>query len=114
MYMYKNGKKVFESVIVAGHPKTASPVGVFYAWDKVRDTTLVGYNPRREADYETPVKYWVPIDWSGIGIHDASWQNSFGSEQYLVNGSNGCINTPPEVMEDFFNQLEVGMPVVIF
>ena len=114
MYMYKNGEKVFDSVIVAGHPKTASPVGVFYAWDKVRDTTLVGYNPRREADYETPVKYWIPIDWSGIGIHDASWQNSFGSEQYLVNGSNGCINTPPEVMEDFFNQLEVGMPVVIF
>lgn len=114
MYMYKNGKKVFDSVVVGGHPKTASPIGVFYAWDKVRDTTLIGYNPRREADYETPVKYWVPIDWSGIGIHDASWQNSFASEEYLVNGSNGCINTPPEVMEEFFNQVEVGMPVVIF
>lgn len=114
MYVYKNGQKVFESVIVGGHPKTASPIGVFYAWDKVKDTKLIGYNPRRDADYETPVKYWIPIDWEGIGIHDASWQGSFDSQEYLVNGSNGCINTPPEVMEEFFNLVEVGMPVILF
>lgn len=114
MYMYKNGERVFESEIVAGHPKTPSPVGVFYAWDKVEDTVLVGYNPRRDADYETPVKYWIPINWEGIGIHDASWQGSFASDEYLVNGSNGCINTPPAVMDQFFSLMEVGMPVVIF
>ncbi|UJF15944.1 L,D-transpeptidase family protein [Jeotgalibaca sp. MA1X17-3] len=113
IYVYKEGQKVFESVIVGGHPKTASPIGVFYAWNKVKDTTLIGYNPRRDADYETPVKYWIPIDWEGIGIHDASWQGSFGSQEYLVNGSNGCINMPPEVMEQFFNLVEVGMPVIL-
>lgn len=114
MYMYKNGEKVFESPIVAGHPQTPTPVGVFYAWDKVEDTELVGYNPRREADYATPVNYWIPVDWEGIGIHDASWQGSFASDEWRTNGSNGCINTPPGAMAKFFPLLEIGMPVVMF
>lgn len=113
MYLYKNGEKKLETNIVSGHPETASPVGVFYAWNKVEDTFLIGYNPRREADYETPVNYWVPIDWEGIGIHDADWQTSFASKEYLTNGSNGCINTPPGVMDDFFAEIEIGMPVII-
>ena len=114
MYMYKDGKKVFESPIVAGHPETPTPVGVFYAWDKVEDTELVGYNPRRDADYATPVNYWVPVDWEGIGIHDASWQGSFATNEWQTNGSNGCINTPPGAMAKFFPLLEIGMPVVMF
>lgn len=114
MYLYKDGEKRLETNIVSGHPQTASPIGVFYAWDKVEDTFLVGYNPRRAADYETPVDYWVPVNWDGIGIHDASWQVSFASDAYLTEGSNGCINTPPGVMADFFAEIEPGMPVIIF
>lgn len=114
MYLYKEGEKRLETNIVSGHPQTASPIGVFYAWDKVEDTFLVGYNPRRAADYETPVDYWVPVNWDGIGIHDADWQVSFASDAYLTEGSNGCINTPPGVMADFFAEIEPGMPVIIF
>lgn len=114
MYMYKNGEKVFESPIVAGHPQTPTPIGVFYAWDKVEDTELIGYNPRRDADYATPVDYWVPVNWTGIGIHDANWQGSFGSNEWKTDGSNGCINTPPGAMKEFFALLEIGMPVILF
>lgn len=114
MYYYKDGKKVFETPIVSGHQQTPTPIGVFYAWDKVEDTKLVGYNPRREADYATPVEYWVPLNWDGIGIHDANWQASFASNQWVANGSNGCINTPPGAMAELFSMLEVGTPVVLF
>ena len=114
MYMYKDGARVFESPIVSGHTTTPTPVGVFYAWNKEENATLVGYNPRRGNDYAQPVNYWVPVDWNGVGIHDANWQTSFASDQWAANGSNGCINTPPGAMTKFFQLVEVGMPVIMF
>ena len=56
----------------------------------------------------------MPFDDTGQGIHDASWQASFGGDAYLTAGSLGCINTPPDVMAQVFNTVEVGTPVIIF
>lgn len=114
MYMYKNGERVFDTPIVSGHQATPTPVGVFYAWNKEENATLVGYNPRRGNDYAQPVDYWIPVNWDGIGIHDANWQSSFGSDQWATNGSNGCINTPPGAMAKLFGLMEVGTPVIMF
>ena len=63
---------VLETDIVSGHPMTPTPTGVFYIWNKEEDAVLEGYNPRTEKDYESPVEYWMPVDWTGIGIHDSS------------------------------------------
>ena len=30
-----------------------------------------------------------------IGIHDASWRDTFGGTIYKTSGSHGCINVPP-------------------
>ncbi len=114
MYFYKNGERLMETPIVSGHTTTPTPVGVFYAWNKEEDAELVGYNPRRGNEYAQPVNYWIPVDWTGVGIHDAGWQSSFASDQWVNNGSNGCINTPPGAMEKLFSLMEVGTPVVFF
>ncbi|AQS54039.1 L,D-transpeptidase 1 [Jeotgalibaca dankookensis] len=114
MYYYQNGERVFETPIVSGHSQTPTPVGVFMAWNKVEDTDLIGYNPRRGNDYAQPVDYWIPIDWDGVGIHDAAWQASFSPEQWKTNGSNGCINTPPGAMGQLYALIDIGTPVVIF
>ncbi|WP_373768610.1 L,D-transpeptidase family protein, partial [Jeotgalibaca porci] len=114
MYFYKNGERLLETPIVSGHTTTPTPVGVFYAWNKEEDAELVGYNPRRGNEYAQPVNYWIPVDWTGVGIHDAGWQSSFASDQWVNNGSNGCINTPPGAMEKLFSLMEVGTPVVFF
>ncbi|MFS6998622.1 L,D-transpeptidase family protein [Carnobacterium maltaromaticum] len=55
----------------------------------------------RGVDYETPVKYWMPIDWDGVGIHDSNWQPAYGGNLYLTVGSHGCINTPPGVTKNY-------------
>lgn len=114
MYFYKNGERLLETPIVSGHTTTPTPIGVFYAWNKEEDAELIGYNPRRGNDYAQPVNYWIPVDWTGIGIHDAGWQASFASDQWVNSGSNGCINTPPGAMEKLFSLMDVGTPVIFF
>ncbi len=107
MWYYKDGETVLDTDIVSGKPKTKTPTGVFYVWNKEKDATLTG------EDYESPVDFWLPIDWTGVGIHDADWQPTFGGDRWKEGGSHGCINTPPDVMEKLFNDIDVGTPVVV-
>ena len=113
MWYYQDGVVVLETDIVSGHPMSPTPTGVFYIWNKEEDAVLKGYNPRTEKDYESPVEYWMPVEWTGIGIHDSSWQPAYGGEYWLTAGSNGCVNTPPGVMAELFGMIGIGVPVVI-
>ena len=66
----------------------------------------------KKTNYRSFVNYWVPV-YGGIGIHDATWRDEFGGKLYKKSGSHGCINTPLEKMEELYDMLEIGMPVVI-
>lgn len=107
-WFYKNGQLVMESDVVTGKPATPTPSGVFDIWSKQRNATLVG------EDYKTPVSYWMPIDNTGVGLHDASWQPTFGGDWYLKHGSHGCVNQPPAFIAKLWNVVSVGTPVVVF
>ena len=50
----------------------------------------------------------------GIGIHDATWRSSFGGSIYVYSGSHGCINTPYELAQTIFSEVEKGMPVICY
>lgn len=109
MWLYKDGSLVIDTAIVSGNPNkgNATPTGVFYVWKKQQDKILRG------EDYATPVSYWLPIDWTGVGIHDANWQSSFGGDLYLTRGSHGCINTPMNIVSQLYNMIDVGIPVIV-
>lgn len=108
MWFYKDGVVALETDVVTGKPTTPTPPGAFYIWNREPNAILRG------VDYETPVKYWMPIDWDGVGIHDSNWQSAYGGNLYLTVGSHGCINTPPGVMEKLFAIAPVGTPVLVF
>lgn len=108
MWYYKDGKSVIDTDIVSGKPSTETPTGVYYVWNKEEDATLKG------EDYATPVDYWMPIDWTGVGIHDSDWQPAYGGDLWETNGSHGCINTPPDIMKELYAAVEVGTPVLVF
>lgn len=112
MWYYKNGKLFLETDIVSGKPTTPTPPGVFYVWDKKTNYTLRGYNDDG-TKYASPVKYWMPIDWTGVGVHDSDWQPTYGGTFWKTNGSHGCVNTPPSVMAKLFENTELGTPVII-
>ncbi|EFR30791.1 L,D-transpeptidase family protein [Eremococcus coleocola] len=114
MFIYKDGQIVLETPIVTGRVGTDTIPGAYSVWDKQKDAVLKGYNSHTQRDYAQPVAYWMPFDTTGQGIHDASWQSSFGGDTYLNNGSLGCINTPPDAMGQVFEIVEVGTPVIVF
>lgn len=112
MWYYKDGEVVLQTDIVSGKPTTVTPKGVFYVWKKERNSTLRGTNDDG-TKYATPVDYWLPIDWTGVGIHDANWQPNFGGNLWQTAGSHGCVNTPPNVMKTLYEKIEVGTPVIV-
>ena len=113
MWYYKDGKVALETDIVSGKPSSPTPPGVNYVWSKETNKTLKGKNDDG-TDYASPVKYWMPIDWTGVGLHDSDWQPEYGGELWKTRGSHGCVNTPPDVMSRLFDMVEVGTPVLVF
>lgn len=113
MWYYENGVRKLETSVVTGKPSTPTPAGVFYAWKKAENETLRGTNDDG-SKYAEPVNYWIPIDWTGVGIHDSYWQPAYGGELWKTAGSHGCINTPPNVMKQLYGMIGVGTPVLVF
>ena len=109
MYYYKDGALMLETPIVTGNVARNwdTPSKVCYVYFKQKNRVLRG------ANYATPVKYWMAVD-GHIGIHDASWRKEFGGEIYLTDGSHGCINTPLEKVQELYDMVEVGTPVIMF
>ncbi len=111
---YKEGSLVFSCDTVTGCRVngTLTPTGTYYVINKARNVVLRGDNVDG-SQYESPVKYWMGINWTGIGFHDADWRSSFGGSIWISNGSHGCINIPPSKMGDLYNKAETDMPVVV-
>lgn len=113
MWFYKDGALVLETDVVTGKPKSPTPSGVFYIWKKEPNATLKGLNDDG-TPYASPVKYWMPIDWTGVGIHDSDWQPQYGGTWYELHGSHGCVNTPPTVMAKLYSLVSENTPVLVF
>lgn len=109
MWLYIDGQKVLESPVITGNPNMGNdtPTGYFTVTDKIKDATLYG------PGYETVVDYWVGFTYA-VGFHDAEWQTTFGGDEYLTNGSHGCVNLPTYVSEAVYNTAYVGMPVFVY
>lgn len=113
MWYYKEGNVQLETDIVSGKPSTPTPPGVNYITSKSMDQVLRGFNDDG-SKYASPVSYWVPIDHTGVGIHDSNWQSAYGGDLWMYRGSHGCINTPPDKMAELYPMLEAETPVFIF
>ena len=110
LWYYNNGVMELETNIVSGNPNrgNGTPTGTDRVWSRERDRYLTGET------YRSKVNYWVPINWSGIGLHDATWRSNFGGNIYLSNGSHGCINVPPSVMGNLYGKTFNVMPVIFY
>lgn len=109
MYYYEKGELRLETDVVTGNMRRrmGTPEGVNFVYNKQKDRVLRG------PGYASPVKFWMPVKGS-IGIHDASWRKEFGGDIYQKSGSHGCINTPKDKMEELYDMVQIGTPVVMF
>lgn len=109
LWVYKDGQLVNETDFVSGglFKGNGTPEGTYAITYKERDATLVGEG------YQSSVKYWMPFN-GNIGLHDASWRDSFGGHIYYMNGSHGCVNLPPAKAAEIYDQVEKGEAVVVY
>ena len=109
LWFYKEGKLITEGDIVSGNVSNncATPSGVYSLAYKSRNTILKGQG------YASPVSFWMPFN-GGIGIHDASWRYNFGGNIYITNGSHGCINSPYNLANIIYDNIEPGTPIVCY
>jgi hypothetical protein len=114
MWMFEDGKVIFESDVVTGLPGSrATPQGVYNVLEKLSPTVLRGdLLPDGTREYESPVSYWMRITWSGVGFHDATWQPAFGGSRYTYAGSHGCINMPLSKARELYGLVYIGLPVI--
>ena len=110
LVFYKNGTPVVDTPIVSGNPDMdgcATPEGCYAVDAKESPAVLTG------EDYEANVTFWIPFA-GNVGIHDASWRAEFGGNLYLWEGSHGCVNVPYDAAASIYQNIEVGMPVVVY
>ena len=115
LWYYQNGELFFETDVVTGKPShnQNTPVGAFRIWNKQRNATLKG-TAWDGSKWSSPVSFWMPIDWTGVGLHDATWQPAFGGQLYYSIGSHGCVNLPYSAAQTIFNNVEINTPVIIY
>lgn len=106
LYLYNNLDLTISTPVTTGKNSTPSDTGKFQIYNKEKGRYLVG------ADYRTWVDYWMPYN-MGEGLHDATWHNLFGSQGYKTGGSHGCINLPPDIADDIYDNVYVGTTVLV-
>lgn len=113
VWLYKNGECLASTDCVTGNAgKHDTPLGYFFLTYKTTDRTLRGYNDNG-TQYASHVDFWMPFN-GGIGLHDASWRNSFGGKIYLTNGSHGCVNLPKEAARTIYEYIDDTMPIIVY
>lgn len=108
LWYYVDGEIYVDTPITSGSlAHGGTDPRVVYVYTKIPNKWLNG------PTWHNFVKYWVAIQGS-IGIHDASWRKEYGGQNYIYNGSHGCINTPLDAMEKIFDKVEIGTPVIVY
>ena len=109
-----DGQVVRQMPASMGKPNHPTPVGSFNVLEKqssvVMDSRTIGIPLNDPEGYKLTVSDAVRITWGGVYVHSAPW--SVGSQGY-ANVSHGCINLSPDNASWYFNQVNVGDPVVV-
>ena len=117
LWLYKGGTLMYETDVVSGLMDEShyTPPGVYLLQKKEQGAVLRGERlPNGQYTYEAPVSYWMPFTDQGHGLHDADWKWAFGGEEYIWNGSHGCINLPVDAAATIFDLMTLKMPLVIY
>ena len=109
LWLYVDGELTVETDIVSGGSGHETPSGCVWSINAKREDAVVS-----SEDYSSPVKYWIPFN-GDVGLHDAdTWRSNYGGTEYETNGTNGSIDVPDSYMEQIYNAVEVGTPVIVY
>ncbi len=97
-----------------GKPKHPTPVGSFTAMSKenpvIMDSRTIGIPLNDPEGYKLTVYYAVRVTSGGVYVHAAPWSVA---QQGSSNVSHGCINLSTDNAQWYYNQVNLGDPIVI-
>jgi lipoprotein-anchoring transpeptidase ErfK/SrfK len=97
-----------------GKPGHDTPNGTYYVQDKFSDVDMdsetYGVSEGSADGYNVHVKLAVQFDNSGNFVHSAPWSVA---DQGMRNVSHGCINISPANAKWFYNNFDIGDPIVV-
>ena len=97
-----------------GKPKHPTPVGSFTAMSKenpvVMDSRTIGIPLNDPEGYKLTVYYAVRVTSGGVYVHAAPWSVA---QQGSSNVSHGCINLSTDNAQWYYNQVNIGDPIII-
>ncbi len=114
LWYYKNGKVKHKCGVVSGMPtkERMTYPGIYQLWMKERNKTMKGRTS--EGSYESNCSYWNYISQNSIGIHDATWQSSFGGDRYKYFGSHGCVGISLSDAQYIYENIPLGTVVIMY
>ena len=107
---YDEGYPLIDTSVVTGYPYdagTQTPTGVYSIQRKESPAYL-----ERNGLGASPT-WWMPF-YQDLGLHDSTWRVEYGGDQFILNGTIGCVNVPPDAMRSLYGVVDVGTPVVIY
>ena len=112
LFAYENGATLFPTSvpITTGKQGFETVTGEFAIYLKEQQHKMV--SPFPGIYYDDVVNYWMPF-YLGYGLHDASWRSIYGTQDYGVVGSHGCVNIPLNETVILYNWAEVGTKVIL-
>lgn len=115
LWYYKDGEKLYECGVVSGLPTAERMTypGIYQLWMKERDKVMEG-STSDGSTYTTPCTFWNYISVRSIGIHDATWQSSFGGTRYTWAGSHGCVGVSYDSAQYIFDNVPIGTVVIMY
>lgn len=111
MWYFEDSKLMVSTPIVTGMKYSMdTSTGLYDVYNKESPARLVGET------WDTNVNYWMAVTYDGQGIHDSTWRYDYeyGGNTYTYDGSHGCINTPYDKVEEMYELVDIGTPVVIY
>jgi lipoprotein-anchoring transpeptidase ErfK/SrfK len=97
-----------------GKPKHPTPIGSFTALEKqspvIMDSRTIGIPLSDPEGYKLTVYDAVRVTWGGVYVHAAPW--STGS-QGNSNVSHGCINLSTDNAAWYYDNVNIGDPIIV-
>ncbi|MDT5334704.1 MAG: hypothetical protein QOD90_209 [Mycobacterium sp.] len=97
-----------------GKPKHPTPVGSFTALEKqspvIMDSRTIGIPLSDPEGYKLTVYNAVRVTWGGVYVHGAPWSVA---SQGNSNVSHGCINLSPDNAAWYYDQVNIGDPIIV-
>jgi lipoprotein-anchoring transpeptidase ErfK/SrfK len=109
-----DGQVVREMPASMGKPKHPTPIGSFTALEKqspvIMDSRTIGIPLSDPEGYKLTVYNAVRVTWGGVYVHGAPWSVA---SQGNSNVSHGCINLSPDNAAWYYDQVNIGDPIIV-